>query len=285
MVVLLSCAAFGGSLAAQSSEQVATTLQFNYPLSRRAMGKLDVGGAAQVNGVGRWDKIGIQPAVDFRVARWADLLTQVQVDYVYQAANINTAEIRPAVGIRLYYVPTSRVVLRNRTLLEFRGLIYLVGDTSSTSWRLRDRIETRVAINHAAFDSNRLLYLIADLEGLLNPEHPPDERFLDRFILTIGLGFRFDYTWRGTGGSEHDPTRRSQERRECPPGSPDSLRALSSFLPGNKPAPRGAMPGTPSSIQRSGYFFSAIGGKSLNIFATALYRCLVFLSALSEIVA
>ena len=200
MVVLLSCAAFGGSLAAQSSEQVATTLQFNYPLSRRAMGKLDVGGAAQVNGVGRWDKIGIQPAVDFRVARWADLLTQVQVDYVYQAANINTAEIRPAVGIRLYYVPTSRVVLRNRTLLEFRGLIYLVGDTSSTSWRLRDRIETRVAINHAAFDSNRLLYLIADLEGLLNPEHPPDERFLDRFILTIGLGFRFDYTWRVEAG-------------------------------------------------------------------------------------
>jgi hypothetical protein len=218
MVVLLSCAALGGSLAAQSSDQVATTLQLNYPLSRRAMGKLDVGGTAQVNGVGRWDKIGIQPAVDFHLARWADLLTQVQVDYVYQAANVNTVEIRPALGIRLIAVPTSRVLLRNRTLLEWRDLIYLAGDTNSTSWRLRDRIAVRVAINHSSFEQNQLLYWIGDLEGLLNPDSPPDERFLDRFILTLGLGFRFNYTWRfeaGWQGQEALNTTR--------PGDPKSI--------------------------------------------------------------
>ncbi len=218
MVVLLSCAAFGGSLAAQSSDQVATTLQLNYPLSRRAMGKLDVGGTAQVNGVGQWDKIGIQPAVDFRLARWADLLTQVQVDYVYQAANVNTVEIRPALGIRLYYVPTSRVVLRNRTLLEWRDVIYLVGDTTSTSWRLRDRIEVRVAINHPSFEYNRLLYWISDLEGLLNPEGAPDERFLDRFVLTLGLGFRFDYTWRVEAGWQLQEALNTAQ-----PGDPKSI--------------------------------------------------------------
>lgn len=165
-------------------------------MGRLAMGKLDVGGAAQVDGVGRWDKIGIQPAVDFHLARWADLLTQVQVDYVYQAANVNTLEIRPAIGIRLFFLPTSRVSVRNRTLLELRDIIYLVGDTNSTSWRLRDRVELRVAINHRTFESNDLLYFIGDLEGLLNPESAPSERFLDRFVLTLGLGFRFDYTWR-----------------------------------------------------------------------------------------
>ena len=195
LVPLLLCL-FSGRVLAQASDQVVTSVQLNYPLSRKAIAKLDVAGSAQVRGVGNWDKIGMQPAVDFHLARWADLLTQLQLDYVYQSANVNTLEIRPAIGVRLFYIPTSRVVLRNRTLLEFRDVIYLVGDTSSTSWRLRDRIELRLAINHPTFESNKLLYLIAEFEGLLNPESAPSERFLDRFILTIGLGFRFDYTWR-----------------------------------------------------------------------------------------
>ena len=158
-----------GALLAQSSQQIYTTVQLVDPLGRRTVGKLDVGGAAQVYGTGQWDKIGIQPAVDYHLARWADLLMQVQVDYVYQAANVNTLEIRPALGIRLFWVPTSRVSLRNRTLLEFRDVIYLVGDTSSTSWRLRDRIESRVAINHPTFEHNQLLYLHCRLRGPAQP--------------------------------------------------------------------------------------------------------------------
>jgi len=218
LVVLLLCAAPAGALLAQSSEQVATTVQLVDPLGRRTVGKLDVGGAAQVNGTGRWDKIGIQPAVDYHLARWADLLMQVQVDYVYQAANVNTLEIRPALGIRLFWVPTSRVILRNRTLLEFRDVIYLVGDTISTSWRLRDRIEARVAINHPTFERNQLLYFIADFEGLLNPDEAPDERFLDKFILTLGLGFRFDYTWRFEAGWQGQEAVNSSS-----PGDPKSI--------------------------------------------------------------
>jgi hypothetical protein len=217
-LVVLLCVVLPGTLPAQASDQVATTLQLSYPISRSAIGKLDVGGTAQVHGVGQWDKIGIQPAVDFRLARWIDLLTQVQVDYVYQYANVNTLEIRPAVGVRLFYVPTSRVILRNRTLLEFRDVIYLVGDTTSTSWRLRDRIETRVAINHRTFDSNQLLYFIGDFEGLLNPESPPSERFLDRFVLTLGLGCRFDYYWRLEAGWQGQAAVNSSR-----PGDPRSI--------------------------------------------------------------
>jgi hypothetical protein len=124
LVVLLLCAAPPGVLLAQSSEQVATTVQLVDPLGRRTVGKLDVGGAAQVNGTGRWDKIGIQPAVDYHLARWADLLMQVRVAYVYQYANVNTRD--PAgLGSGFLWVPTSRVSLRNRTLLEFRDVIYL----------------------------------------------------------------------------------------------------------------------------------------------------------------
>lgn len=196
LVALLPCAAPPARLLAQSSQQVTTVVQLNYPLGRTAMGKLDVGGTAQVEGVGNWDKIGIQPSVEFRVARWAEVLTQVQLDYVYQALDVNTLEIRPAVGLKLIAIPSSRVILRNRTLLERRDLIYLAGNTNSTSWRLRDRIEGRVALNRRSFDQNRLLYSISDVEGLLNLDTAPDERFLDRFIITLGLGFRFDYTWR-----------------------------------------------------------------------------------------
>ena len=216
--MLLLSAAPCGELLAQSSQQIYTTVQLVDPLGRRTVGKLDFGGAAQVYGTGQWDKIGVQPAVDYHLARWADLLMQVQVDYVYQYANVNTLEIRPALGIRLFWVPTSRVSLRNRTLLEFRDVIYLVGDTSSTSWRLRDRIESRIAINHGTFEHNQLLYLIADFEGLLNPEGAPDERFLDKFILTLGLGFRFDYTWRIEAGWQGQEAVNSSK-----PGDPRSI--------------------------------------------------------------
>jgi hypothetical protein len=219
LVCLLLCAALlPGALRAQSSQQVATTIGLNYPLSPRAIAKLDVGGSAQVYGTGQWDRIGLQPAVDVHLARWADLLTQVQLDYVYQAANVNTFEFRPAVGVRLFWVPTSRVILRNRTLLEFRDVVYLAGDTSSTSWRLRDRIETRIAINHPTFEWNRLLYFIGEFEGLLNPEGAPDERFLDKFILTLGLGFRFDYTWRIEAGWQGQEAVNSAR-----PGDPKSV--------------------------------------------------------------
>ena len=115
-------------------------------------------------------------------------------------------------------MPTSRVSLRNRTLLEFRDVIYLVGDTSSTSWRLRDRIESRVAINHPTFEHNQLLYFIGDFEGLLNPAEAPDERFLDKFILTLGLGFRFDYTWRIEAGWQGQEAVNSSR-----PGNPKSI--------------------------------------------------------------
>jgi hypothetical protein len=216
-VLLLLSAVSAGALA-QSSQQIYTTVQLVDPFSSHAIGKLDVGGAAQVYGTGNWDRIGIQPAVDYHLARWADLLTQVQVDYVYQYANVNTLEIRPAVGIRLFWLPTSRVSLRNRTLLEFRDVIYLVGDTSSTSWRLRDRIETRVAINHPTFEHNQLLYFIGDFEGLLNPKGAPDERFLDKFVLTLGLGFRFDYTWRIEAGWQGQEAVNSSR-----PGEPRSV--------------------------------------------------------------
>jgi len=216
VVLLLSAVPAGAR--AQSSQQIYTTVQLVDPLSSHAVAKLDVGGAAQVYGTGNWDRIGIQPAVDYHLARWADLLTQVQVDYVYQYANVNTLEIRPAVGIRLFWLPTSRVSLRNRTLLEFRDVIYLVGDTSSTSWRLRDRIESRIAINHPTFEHNQLLYFIGDFEGLLNPEGAPDERFLDKFVLTLGLGFRFDYTWRIEAGWQGQEAVNSSR-----PGEPRSI--------------------------------------------------------------
>ena len=97
-------------------------------------------------------------------------------------------------------------------------MIYLVGDTTSTSWRLRDRIEVRVAINHPSFENNRLLYWISDLEGLLNPEGAPDGRFLDRFVLTLGLGFRFDYTWRVEAGWQMQEALNTAQ-----PGDPKSI--------------------------------------------------------------
>jgi hypothetical protein len=75
-----------------------------------------------------------------------------------------------------------------------------------------------VAINHPTFEANRLLYLIAELEGLLNPEKPPDERFLDRFILTLGLGFRFDYSWRVEAGWQVQEALNTSQ-----PGDPKSI--------------------------------------------------------------
>ena len=88
----------------------------------------------------------------------------------------------------------------------------LPGTDTATRWSLR------LAQSKARMRSGELPESIADFEGLLNPKGAPDERFLDKFILTLGLGFRFDYTWRFEAGWQGQEAVNSSK-----PGDPRSI--------------------------------------------------------------
>ena len=67
---------------------------------------------------------------------------------------------------------------------------------SSHEWRLRNRTEAKLALNHDSLSQDRTLYLIADAEFYFPLGDELPERFSTKFRGRAGLGYRIDYRMR-----------------------------------------------------------------------------------------
>ncbi len=181
---------------AQSTYQAWYDFEFDYLINPKLLLTTEIGPKVLLSGDGGgWNSVDFSPGLEYSANTWLDLLFYVPLSYTVQAEGINTFEMRGSVGARFIYRPQPRLVLRNRTLFEYRNQHYESTDSTEISSRLRTRIEVRYALNRPSYSAERMLYGISDLEAFINLGAAPDERFLNRVRFRVGLGYRFTHFW------------------------------------------------------------------------------------------
>jgi hypothetical protein len=210
LLLILGMGAAAEALAQErTSKQLWANITLGHPRSERLYFELDFGPKIQLRGEEKWRNFDVTPLVEFYPADWLDFTAEATVGFTHQLSGLNTFEVTPRIGVRVHLfqqamdhlprperLPVSRLSLGNLLRLEARNFWYSGGRDSSHEWRLRNRAEAKLALNHDSLSQDGTLYLIADAEFYFPLGDELPERFSTKFRVRAGLGYRIDYRMR-----------------------------------------------------------------------------------------
>jgi hypothetical protein len=213
---LLLCAT-AHPAAAQTNLQLWGDLSLNWLRSDRLSYALDLEPQALVANTDPdspgWRTFGATPNVEYSAKRWLDVIAELGTGITHQTDGLRSFELTPRAGLRFYVFsrdlptvigrrlnrvelpPTRRLILRDRLLVEQRNLFYNQGEPTSSTVRVRNRIEFQFALNRSKATDDGSRTLLADWEWFL-PLGDPAERFASRQRIRSGFAFRHNFTWR-----------------------------------------------------------------------------------------
>jgi hypothetical protein len=203
--------------AAQTNLQLWGDLSLNWLRSERLAYALDLEPQAVVanteTDAAGWLAFGVTPNVEYSVKKWLDVIGEIGTSYTRQTDGLESFELTPRAGLRLHVFsrdvphviggrlnpverpPSHRFVLRDRLLVEQRNLFYTQDEPTSSTLRVRNRVEFQYALNRPKVTDDGSRTLLADWEWFL-PLNEPDERFANRQRIRTGLAFRHSFAWR-----------------------------------------------------------------------------------------
>ncbi len=205
-----------GSASAQTNLQLWGDLSLNWIRTERLAYALDLEPQAMAANTEQdaagWWTFGVTPNVEYSPAKWVDLIAEAGTGYTKQTDGLESFELTPRAGFRFYVFsrnvptvleervarelpPSRRFVLRDRLLFEERNLFYSQGTPTSSTVRVRNRVEFQLALNRAKVTDDGARTLLADWEWFV-PLADPEERFANRQRIRAGLAFRRSFTWR-----------------------------------------------------------------------------------------
>ena len=129
-----------------------------------------------------------------------------------QTDGLNTFEVTPRVGLRFHLLsrgirtvalldrlrdrpPKRRLVVRDWVRVEQRNFFYNDGTPTSSTGRLRNRLEFQFPLNRASVTDDGSRTLLADWEWfVLGTEL--EERFASHQRIRTGFALRHSYEWR-----------------------------------------------------------------------------------------
>ena len=165
---------------------------------------------AKPSGDPEWATLDVTPAVAFSYGRWLDTIGDLVLGWTKQSNDLNTTEVRPRVGVLFHIlsnlrddvlkerVPRHRLVLRNLLRFEWRNLYYSTDKPDSSTFRIRDRVETLYPLNKEKVTDDGAIFLLADAEWFWT-EDDLDERFASKERFRAGVGHRRSARWRFEG--------------------------------------------------------------------------------------
>ena len=189
------------------SQQLWGNAVFGISKCKQTYLEFDVEPKTQISGLESWDNIDITPLIEYYPNSWIDLTGEVTVGYTNQSTNVNTLEITPRLGIRVHLfenvwqyfetserIPLSRLSLATFFRVEARNLWYNSDqDYSEHEFRLRLRIESKLAINHKKLADDNTIYFFTDAEYYMPIGDDILEKFASKFRFRIGPGYRLSY--------------------------------------------------------------------------------------------
>jgi hypothetical protein len=154
-----------------------------------------------------WRTLDVTPSVELTKGNWFDMIAETLFARTRQSDNLMTTEVTPRIGLRFHLLsnlhdalakekqPRRRLVLRNLIGVEWRTLSYSDGTPSSSTARVRNRLEALWAVNRPRVTDAGATYALSDAEWFWT-QHEPQERFANKQRLRAGIGHRFGYAWR-----------------------------------------------------------------------------------------
>lgn len=210
MMLLLVFVLAAGLVEAQdrTSTQIWGDVILGHPRSEHLLFGLDLQPKSQITGDNRWRNLDVTPLVEFYPNTWVDLVGEITIGYTRQVSDLNTFELTPRLGIRLHLLSNLRERLKlgvhvprrlgvaNLTRIESRNFWYSADVESRHEWRLRNRTEFKLSLNHQDLHIDRTLYLIMDFEAYVPLRDDIPERFATKLRARAGVGYRANYKWR-----------------------------------------------------------------------------------------
>jgi hypothetical protein len=141
-----------------------------------------------------WNEKSLSSGLGRRLGSFTEVLGGIYLGSTKQNALLSNKEVRPALGVRFNSNQTRRVVLTNRSRMEFRFLYYS-NDTFDETARFRNRTTLTGAITGKSLVEGKLLFAYSYFEAFHNFENNTVERFFKLFKAKIGLGYRFSPSW------------------------------------------------------------------------------------------
>ena len=158
-----------------------------------------------------WSNLDVSPNAEYALKRWMDLVMEGTIGYTKQTDDVNSWEVSPRAGVRLYLFsrdlpvagprlrelpPTRRLVVRDLVRVESRNFFYTgSGSGSDSSIRFRNRLEMQFPINRPKVTDDGAQYWLTDWEWFI-PLSEPGERFASKQRIRLGLGYRRNLQWR-----------------------------------------------------------------------------------------
>lgn len=144
-----------------------------------------------------WQSFDLQLTPEYMLSSHVDLQGSLLYNRTVQYQPLTSTEFRVMLGSRIHLTPKHRILTRVLIRLEQRYLYYPDVDTREQSTRGRLRLETVIPLNRKSmYEGDALWYLLADAEAFIPLDDQLDERFLSRYRVRFGPGYRLNYTWR-----------------------------------------------------------------------------------------
>ena len=200
---------------AQTNAQLWTNVTFDWLRSARLAYELDVEPKVLLKpepGEPGWRNIDLTPNVEYSARSWLDVVAEVTAGRTKQTDDIDTFEFTPRAGLRFHVfsrnmptlaphllelAPKRRVVVRDLFRIESRNFISRGGGTeSSSSVRVRNRLEFLSPLNKDKLTDDGARYFMADWEWFVPIGGQPEERFASKQRIRAGFGYRRNVRWR-----------------------------------------------------------------------------------------
>lgn len=179
--------------------QVWTDFLFDYPFRKTNLFETEFSYQTLIQSsstIPKWYSFNLTPAYEKTENKYLDILTALAFSYTIQNDTTNSFEIRPMVGVRIYFTPDSR--LQTRLTLRYEHRFFK--DIGQSGWqsatRLRIRPELVFPLNRSSYFVDKMLYLLTDVEFYISLDEQVKEAFSNRIRNRVGIGYRFTYNFR-----------------------------------------------------------------------------------------
>ena len=190
---------------AQSNLQLWGNVTFDWVKSQRLAYGLDIEPKVLLDapaGEPGWRNLDLTSSVEFSPKPWLDLVADGVVGVTKQTDDVDSVEVTPRLGFRFHLfsraqrfhplerAPRRRWVVRDLFRVESRNIFYGgAGSGTSSTVRLRNRLELLVPLNKERLSDDGARYVLADWEWFA-PVDDPNERFANKQRIRAGLGYR-----------------------------------------------------------------------------------------------